>query len=499
MPTDLFVGIDFGTTHTGATYRSSQWGGTPITIHDWPTDQLADRNKIINPKVPSKIHFHPDQGITWGFGVPRDGTALEWCKLSLLHRDNLPQCVRISSIYNKNVATQDGLNKSAYEVTAAFLREFWQYIWSQIQHDVVRKNERPDLHLHLVMTVPAMWPIDAMQRFKSTIDAAGILNGSYKGDLMFLSEPEATAIHLLSLTTSSNPFLKIGDLVIILDCGGGTLDSIAYQVSRVTPMVVLDECVPEECRLGGGTFIEDAVLKLFKSKIQALVPARTYSRIPEHEIRAFIQQEWEYNLKLLFTDDEDDDDDEWLFSLPLKWAGSNIRRARLDVKEKKGREPEYIFLGGGLGCNKYVKNTLTARMPGPTRVICFPGNQAWSAVSEGSAKYAVRQYRQNTVQVASRVSRASYGIQTGDNMIEWFVKRTATLCAVQVYRTDNSNSTHYLCSIKWTIEDLSNIAGASQLGVTSCGDAINFDVYHNNILQGKDKVTVDFGHQGIGG
>ncbi|KAL2016086.1 hypothetical protein VTK56DRAFT_4293 [Thermocarpiscus australiensis] len=95
---------------------------------------------------------------------------------------------------------------------------------------------------------------------------AGLLGKRIAGEteLSFVSEPEAAALATLS-SMDGRGDIKAGDTFVVVDCGGGTVDLISYEVVGIEPMVV-KECVKGQGGLCGAVFVDEAFLEVLKEK-----------------------------------------------------------------------------------------------------------------------------------------------------------------------------------------------------------------------------------------
>jgi molecular chaperone DnaK (HSP70) len=95
------------------------------------------------------------------------------------------------------------------------------------------------------LTMPAIWSDNAQAATRKAAMGAGF--GSRPSDtIRMISEPEAAAIAALKkdLVPGSVNACKSGDSILVLDCGGGTVDITTYSIHQTYPTIVFDEiCV----------------------------------------------------------------------------------------------------------------------------------------------------------------------------------------------------------------------------------------------------------------
>ncbi|KAH8715883.1 Heat shock protein 12A [Beauveria bassiana] len=201
MPSTIIVGIDFGTTFSGAAWAVSKRPEDIQVITNWEseTNGCSDRGKC-----PTQLQYGDiDHETPWGYNVPTDKDLVRWFKLLLLDEADLPSAV-VENPQFKEVREQQGrLRTSPIELVACFLRSLWKHCMENITR-ALGSGEVASCRFHIVMTVPAIWPHYVQARMKSAADLAGMLqargtNSARRAPtLEFLSEPEAAALAALA-------------------------------------------------------------------------------------------------------------------------------------------------------------------------------------------------------------------------------------------------------------------------------------------------------------
>ncbi|PMB69396.1 Heat shock protein 12A [Beauveria bassiana] len=224
MPSTIIVGIDFGTTFSGAAWAISKRPEDIQVITNWEseTNGCSDRGKC-----PTHLQYGEiDHETPWGYNVPTDKDLVRWFKLLLLDEADLPSAV-VENPQFKEVREQQGrLKTSPIELVACFLRSLWKHCMENITR-ALGSGEVASCRFHIVMTVPAIWPHYVQARMKSAADLAGMLQkrgaNFSRGapTLEFLSEPEAAALSALA-EMHPRPDIKEDDIIIVCDAGGGT-------------------------------------------------------------------------------------------------------------------------------------------------------------------------------------------------------------------------------------------------------------------------------------
>ena len=118
--------------------------------------------------------------------------------------------------------------------------------------------------VNFVLTVPAIWSDAAKQKTRNAAIKAGMGNEHH---CELLSEPESAAIYTLKNLDASNSAIRIHDIVVICDAGGGTVDLISYEVHNIHPSLSVTECAPGTGDYCGSTFIDQEFERLFKTRM----------------------------------------------------------------------------------------------------------------------------------------------------------------------------------------------------------------------------------------
>ncbi|KAI0440363.1 hypothetical protein F4803DRAFT_527786 [Xylaria telfairii] len=285
----LVVGIDFGTTFSGvawataADFRSKTDQINIIT--SWPGCGREEG------KAPSEIFYEYGE-MSWGYLVPSDGDPVRWFKLLLVQEEDLDPSLRSSEFILKARQFMRLEGKTAVDMISDYLRALWGHTLQTIAK--ARGEAVLDaLRFHIVLTVPAIWKGYARRDMKQAAQNAGMLDDRLAGEtrLSFVPEPEAAA-----LSTLSEPGRKIskGDVFLVCDAGGGTVDLITYLVSNANP-IMMEEAVEGEGGLCGGIFVDQA----FEIKCKKCL-GRRWDRLSKNDINDMMREDWERGVKPQF-------------------------------------------------------------------------------------------------------------------------------------------------------------------------------------------------------
>ncbi|KAF5562597.1 hypothetical protein FPHYL_5581 [Fusarium phyllophilum] len=440
--TRVVVALDFGTTFSGISYALLT--GNEAKSFFWKFD------RGYSPKTPTRIEFSE--------------TPIEWFKLSLLHRDDLPSDVRNSRKFEELTEAREAINVTAVNATARYLGKIWKAFCEKLQYNI------PDAEIQISVTVPVLWPLYARQAMEEALNRAGILNENVVLAPKFLIEPEAAALAFFSNAhyfETNISKLKPGDTVMICDCGGGTVDTAAYTISSIHPFRV-KELRTGQCIFAGACLLDDGFMKLLKEKVEALISPRAFQALTKKDLHDITFMRWESFIKRRF---EDGFPTQKIY-LPIKWAASRQRRMpigqgddvtfthadiasifdpivgkithliekeMLEISAKLSKDVSYLVVAGGFGQNTYLRQKVAetvARVSPTTNILDYPKRDGWNAVSMGAVAKALQaQAIQQQVLVTSRIVRADWGVRAGHgNSIIRLVKENESLDATRPNR-----------------------------------------------------------------
>ncbi|EGY19895.1 Hsp70-like protein [Verticillium dahliae VdLs.17] len=232
----LIVGIDFGTTFSGVAFAfATNNEAKEDIITEWP-----GAGSYTKQKIPTVLYYDQYQKVVgWGpdiadalapTGYPKPGVQkVEWFKLQLMLSGN----------------------------TRCDLR------YKRPSGEVFNREER---NIRYYLTVPAIWNDAGKAATRAAAIQAGFLRDENDNRLTLVSEPEAAAI-FCSKTGLLN--LKVHDAVLIVDCGGGTVDLIAYEVEDENPFTVA-ECTAGSGDSCGSTALNRNFSNILRTKIRKM-------------------------------------------------------------------------------------------------------------------------------------------------------------------------------------------------------------------------------------
>ncbi|KAI0112712.1 actin-like ATPase domain-containing protein [Hypoxylon sp. NC0597] len=434
----MVIGIDFGTTYSGAAWATSaDFKADQINlITRWPGTGREEG------KTPTELFYENDE-VTWGYDVPADSDPVRWFKLLLLKDEDLAPELRSSEYILRGRKMLRESEKTAVDVVADYLRGFWKHVYSEITKSR-GSNVIDALKLHIIITLPAIWQGYARQSMQEAARKAGILNERDAGEttLSFAPEPEAAALYTLC---EPGRRIKKGDVYIICDAGGGTVDLISYKIERIKPLL-LREAAEGIGGLCGGIFIDEAFERICKNRL-----GRGWDRLSKVGIRDIMKGEWEHAIKPQFK--VSNNKKEYIVSIPAEAFSSKdsqtdttrqpiIKNGRIHFTEsdlhkaftgvfddiqkliddqinsgkQRGLAITGIILVGGLGSSPCLYDTLTAKYEKQhISVLQSSGMGPRTAIGRGAVLKGFLDNQPEEgiprIAVTSTISRANFGIR----------------------------------------------------------------------------------------
>lgn len=257
-PKPLVIGLDLGTTCVSLsnlmiqlTCLSFRYSGVnwqqmiedeTFFILGWPSSLGTNQDRI---KVPSRLHYDDQDMVTgWGYEDPDgDACTLEWFKLALVPTEQLPPHLRDSAKLKQTKMDMQKLGIDATTVMAQYMDKITTHALREIKESIGSRDFELT-PIHVVITVPAIWGNQEIEKMKSA--AVSSILQSRPGGLTtyeFLSEPEAA---VQAYAQKLQRKLRVGEIVMVLDLGGGTGDAICYMKDGVGEESYLElrEAVP---------------------------------------------------------------------------------------------------------------------------------------------------------------------------------------------------------------------------------------------------------------
>ncbi|KAJ4422617.1 hypothetical protein N0V82_002736 [Gnomoniopsis sp. IMI 355080] len=412
----IVIAVDFGTTFSGVAYAFNPVSGKEpdvVPILDWP-----GLEGFRQPKVPTLILYDEKDPskFEWGGQVTWRTPAVHGVKL-LLDPDQ-PKPVYLA--YSSFKKDRKALPKDPIDVAADFIGAIYSHALAVIESSSVRDYFKL-CEKEFILSVPAVWSDKAKDLTLRAAKKAGI------HPVTLIKEPEAAALYTLS---SHNHCFKDGDVFIVCDAGGGTVDLITYEILQIRPHLELVELVPGSGAMAGSLGLN----KRFEEIVRNLVGDDQFANLKKGVGWAKALNEFDKNIKTAFTGDvtdvhyvtfpkaelEDDPAERlvsncWemtgdvlqdifdpIINEVVRLVGDQIHAAQLKrpIQHIKG-----IFLVGGFGSSRYLKKCLEENYGGLGVQVIQP-HDAWGAIVKGAALSRVS----NKATVVSTQAVRHYGV-----------------------------------------------------------------------------------------
>lgn len=421
-PSKVVLGIDIGTTYSGVTIIHLKQGCPPVKqrVTKWP-----GQGEMGHSRVPSLI-WYTEYKKPVKFGAEAfnlldsitdnhlsDQPGWELAKHFKLHMhppdmapasgfqlDPLPTGVTIDQIYCDFFRYLLAQTKVFFEESNLDGPTIWKSMFSTMQ---------------IVIAHPNGWGIREQGVLRNAAVKAKLSSGEDASTrLTFVSEAEAS-LHFC-LNSEPAPSFQVGMNLVVCDAGGSTVDTTAYKITKITPMLELQEIKSSSCIQAGSIFVDDAAVRYIRQQIESeeesihidadCAYAEFITRVKPH----FVGTEDYLTVKVGKRN----------FNRPtLNIQGGRMRLSRQTVKgffdvcvEKiitsvtsQANDivfPQY-FLVGGFGDNPYLKATLNDKR-GIAGHLTTNNDPSAKPVADGAAMWAVAQT------VSSRATRYAYGI-----------------------------------------------------------------------------------------
>ncbi|PHH88276.1 hypothetical protein CDD83_7760 [Cordyceps sp. RAO-2017] len=384
----IIVSIDFGTTYSGVAWAETSRPDVQHVISSWPSVNSFKSS----PKVPTELR-KVASGWQWGFQIPEAAKRYRFFKLKL---------------DEPGKANKDA--ESPQELTTIYLSclhtHFISVLEKRLSPSVVHSTA-----MDFVVTVPAIWSNAAKQATERAAAMAGFCGNQR---IQLISEPEAAALYTLKHLSPS--ILQRGKKFVVCDAGGGTVDLISYEVTRVDKLEV-----KEVTEGTGGRCGSSMLNKRFRRYLKQTHGEKYWT----DEQLVYAMSEFE-SFKKDFSPSGEPLTVRVDESLGLKRNRFTISQEEMtsrifepimkdvvclvrDQITMAGDNIAAVVIVGGFGQSRYLRSQVRDAVPAGIKVL-QPEN-GWIAVVKGAAIYGLGQCQPTLaeVEVASRVARRSYG------------------------------------------------------------------------------------------
>ncbi|PNH04919.1 Heat shock protein 12A [Tetrabaena socialis] len=252
----LIIGVDFGTSASGFAYCKLGGGAAPrvVTHERWP-DQPVPYAKTRTAVLQA--------------GVRRAGSYSYLESFKLLLAEGGEPVDTVCPLPPGLTATQ-------------VVTDFLAALRSRGASPLGRHPERTVWCL----TLPAMWSDAVKAKMRQTANRAGLSHVQEPASLLLTLEPEAAMLSAALPSQASNTglftvgapavlpggnpsLLADGDVVLVLDCGGGTVDATLHRVRGSGERLQLEEAAVTRGLLAGGRCVDAAAWAFIRQAVGA--------------------------------------------------------------------------------------------------------------------------------------------------------------------------------------------------------------------------------------
>lgn len=382
---------------------------------EWPG--ASGRNV---PKTPTVIKYEGPV-IKWGYELERTSEEkIEAIKLLLDPSQPKPTYINQSNID----AELKKLGRPARDVAADYIGMIYRHAITKIEGKYP-KSYLDMLHRQYVLSVPAVWSDKAKDATLRAARHAGI------HPVELIKEPEAAALFTINFLKKQG--LEAGDAFVIVDAGGGTVDLISYEITKLAPLELAD-LVGSTGGLVGSIMLN----RRFEQWIKDVVGERAFLDLRETNGFRLAMKQFEESIKPGFQGVEDEDqfvnfpmanlkDDKAkgvkansialaasalsdifrpLFLEIDKLVSEQVNKVqlkRMKAHHPKGTAIKAIFLVGGFGSSIYLRKAIEASHPD---IQVIQPDEAWSAIVKGAVLSRLPQ----EAKVISNVAEKHYGV-----------------------------------------------------------------------------------------
>lgn len=352
----------------------------------------------------------------WGFGIPDSATRHQLFKLDLNTAPHNDISV-LSQAFPDPKAASTEAGRDAEKLTVDYLTALRLHVLEALQIKL-GKALMDSTPVALIITVPAIWTDAAKQNTRRCAELAGM--GT---DLKMISEPEAAVLYTMDAMNPEN--LAIGDVYVVCDAGGGTVDLISYHVDNVSPRLQVSEAAPGSGHTCGSIFVS----RMFRKWLQ-----KTFSSNPGWGDDS--AQEASSMFDQFVKREFDGSDKSYLISVPglvddratgvkrgkISISGSSIEEIFLPVVttvcelvksqiKTTVRPVKAVLLVGGFGQSPYPRKQVASIVDKPIEVL-QPAH-GWTAVVRGALLHGLAEACENGLRtkIGYRVARYAIGYE----------------------------------------------------------------------------------------
>ncbi|PFH47369.1 hypothetical protein AMATHDRAFT_67869 [Amanita thiersii Skay4041] len=416
------MAFDIGTTYSGASYAVLDPGFVP-EIHGvtrFPAQQRVGGDS----KIPTII-FYDQEGAVRAVGAEatqdsfleeagdEDYVKVEWFKLHLRPR-SLPS----THIREEDIPPLPE-NKTGEEILADFLGYLFRSTRLYIQESHpggVAFWQSVEQNIDYVLSLPNGWEGAQQAQMRRSAVRAGLVASEAEAlkRISFVTEGEAS-LHFCVQKGVTRGAIEPGEGIIIVDCGGGTIDVSAYVCKAHNSF---EEVAPPQCHLEGSVFVSRRARIHLMQKLQG----SRYRDDVDHMTNIF-----DRSTKLSFRNPaspafirfgtaRDKDLTVDIKSGQMKLSGDDIVKmfkpsveAIMNAIEEQRLQTttpiKAVFLVGGFAASDYLFNQVVEQLQPQGLQVTRPDGHLNKAVADGAVSFYLDHF------VSVRVANFTYGME----------------------------------------------------------------------------------------
>ncbi|KAF8464852.1 hypothetical protein BDZ91DRAFT_243142 [Kalaharituber pfeilii] len=345
----VILAIELGTTFSAAAWHDTASGKT-YCIRHWPNQSQSSE------KVPTALSYTSKGTCQWGH-LRSTANPLKFFMLLLNEGGYMSSADLLQQLETERLTGYSGDNttglailrsmtqmipegKKPADLAADYLRELYKYVVERLSeaNPTLKDNLESEggVSIKCCLTVPVIFD----DKGKEMIKQAAIDAGIAEKHIYMISELEAAAMHCLTDLNETKGSLKVGDIYMIVDCGGRTVDLMSYQVTSTEPLRV------NECTRGtGGLYGSTLLNREFEALVIHRIGKDAFDQMDDED-RQVMRKDFETEIKPKFVpdhdDNDDDDDDDVVVTCALPGVPDNPKRGvwkkkiTFTTKEVKG-------------------------------------------------------------------------------------------------------------------------------------------------------------------
>lgn len=446
----IAIAIDFGTTFSGYAYclKSDTSEGDIYKNTEWYA-LVGQTTPYV--KTPTYLLYKGKKLDSWGYRAKR-----RLVELRLQNQDSTSSYhffekfktllfeykkVGLAVDENGNPYLEDSGEKFfIVDLVADYLREISLIALNDIKTHITIDEETK---IRWCLTIPAIWDDSAKQMMEQAAFKAGILKkGDWdSGNFMFALEPEAAAVYCLRAANRElSTTIENASIMMIVDCGGGTVDLTVHKIILEGKERGLDELVPGFGAaaghggkdvdknflnylaeiLGGGAIDKfeakypDSYLEMmddwemFKCGFNPENYKTGKFRIPS-ELQDILQSDYPNALKKLKDKQNGRSSHIIIYRDVVENIFNPIVNSILSQVEKMfnniGGHCDYLYLVGGFATSPYLQQRIKAKFNAYVKKNILIPNEPGKSIMVGAASFA-----RNPEIIYPRKARLTYGV-----------------------------------------------------------------------------------------